>query len=199
MRAATLQRPRAPMGRAEPRAGAPDRRGPVQAVVGLGANLGDAAATLRWALSELAELPLTRVLARSGLYQSQALDCEPGAPPFVNAVACLSTGLNAPQLLAALQQLEQTAGRQRPYRNAPRTLDLDLLLYGEGRIDSASLCVPHPRMSQRAFVLRPLAEIAPQWACAAAAPALAAQVLWRMDETGGGLVQEIKRSGAGSG
>ena len=170
------------MDQAEPRAGARDLRHPVQAFVGLGANLGDAVATLRWALSALAELPLTQVLARSGLYQSEALDCEPGAPPFINAVACLSTGLSAPRLLAVLQQLEQTAGRQRPYRNAPRTLDLDLLLYGEGRIESASLCVPHPRMDQRAFVLRPLAEIAPQWAAAAAAPALASQVLRRMDD-----------------
>jgi 2-amino-4-hydroxy-6-hydroxymethyldihydropteridine diphosphokinase len=162
-------------------------RAAVTAYIGLGANLGDAAATLNWALGALAELPLTQVLVRSGLYQSDAIDCEPGAPPFVNAVAGLSTGLSAPQLLAALQQLEQAAGRQRPYRNAPRTLDLDLLLYGEGRVESASLCVPHPRMGQRAFVLRPLAEIAPQWAAAAAAPDLASQVLRRIDDPASGL------------
>lgn len=175
------------MGQAELLAGALEPRSPVQAFVGLGANLGDAVATLSWAFAALADMPLTQVLARSGLYQSEAIDCEPGAPPFVNAVACLSTGLNAPQLLAALQQLEQAAGRQRPYRNAPRTLDLDLLLYGESRIESASLCVPHPRMDQRAFVLRPLAEIAPQWAAAAAAPALAPQVLRRMNDPATGL------------
>jgi 2-amino-4-hydroxy-6-hydroxymethyldihydropteridine diphosphokinase len=92
----------------------------------------------------------------------------------------LSTHLSAPQLLAGLQQLELAAGRQRPYRNAPRTLDLDLLLYGEGRIESPALCVPHPRMHQRAFVLRPLAEVAPEWSEAADQPCLAAQVLERL-------------------
>jgi 2-amino-4-hydroxy-6-hydroxymethyldihydropteridine diphosphokinase len=162
-------------------------RGPVQAFVGLGANLGDAADTLRWAMAAMAQLPQTQLVARSGLYQSQALDCEPGAPPFVNAVVALRTGLSAPELLAALQQLEQAAGRQRPYRHAPRTLDLDLLLFGEGKIESDSLCVPHPRMRQRAFVLRPLAEIAPQWAEAAAAPDLASQVVCRMDDPQSGL------------
>lgn len=163
------------------------QRGPVKAFVGLGANLGDAATTLRWAINALAQMPQTQLVARSGLYQSQALDCEPGAPPFVNAVAGLSTYLSAPELLAALQQLEQAAGRQRPYRNAPRTLDLDLLLFGEGRIESSSLSVPHPRMRERAFVLRPLAEIAPQWVEAAADPDLAWQVLHRMDDPASGL------------
>jgi 2-amino-4-hydroxy-6-hydroxymethyldihydropteridine diphosphokinase len=146
----------------EPAPGLPALREPVQAYVGLGANLGEAAATLRWAAAALGDLPDTHVLRVSALYRSAPIDCEPGAPPFLNAVAALSTHLSAPQLLAGLQQLELAAGRQRPYRNAPRTLDLDLLLYGEGRIESPALCVPHPRMYQRAFVLRPLAEIAPE-------------------------------------
>ena len=134
----------------------------VSAFVGLGANLGDAPATLAWAVQALAELPLSRVLSVSSLYASAALDCEPGSPDFFNAVVQLQTTLSAPMLLHALWRLELQAGRQRPYRNAPRTLDLDLLLYGEAHIASAQLTVPHPRMHQRAFVLHPLAEIAPE-------------------------------------
>lgn len=160
--------------------GSPALQEPVRAYVGLGANLGEAAATLRWAAAALGDLPQTRLLQVSSLYRSAAIDCEPGAPPFLNAVAAISTGLSAPQLLAGLQQLEQQAGRQRPYRNAPRTLDLDLLLYGDGRIDSSALRVPHPRMAQRAFVLRPLAELAPQWAQAAAQRAVVAQQVERL-------------------
>ena len=88
----------------------------------------------------------------------------PGHAPggdYINAVLEIDTRLPAPILLQHLQQIEQAAGRERPYVNAPRTLDLDLLLYGDGRIDSPQLTVPHPRMWQRAFVLLPLAEIAP--------------------------------------
>ncbi|MEI7783256.1 MAG: 2-amino-4-hydroxy-6-hydroxymethyldihydropteridine diphosphokinase [Betaproteobacteria bacterium] len=165
---------------AEAAAGAQAVREPVRAYVGLGANVGQAAATLRWAAAALADLPGTELLQVSGLYRSDPIDCEPGAPAFLNAVAALSTRLSAPQLLAGLQQLELTAGRQRPYRNAPRTLDLDVLLYGDARIDSPALCVPHPRMGQRAFVLRPLAEIAPEWAQAAGQPAVAAQQVDRI-------------------
>ena len=164
----------------EPAPSLPALREPVRAYVGLGANLGQAAATLCWAAAALGDLPDTQVLRVSALYRSAPIDCEPGAPPFLNAVAALSTHLSAPQLLAGLQQLELAAGRQRPYRNAPRTLDLDLLLYGEGRIESPALCVPHPRMHQRAFVLRPLAEVAPEWSEAADQPLLAAQVLERL-------------------
>ena len=170
----------AAMGEPQAQPGPTAEREPVRAYVGLGANLGDGAATLRSAAAALADLPDTTVLRVSGLYRSAAIDCEPGAPPFFNAVAAISTRLNAPQLLSGLQQLEQAAGRQRPYRHAPRTLDLDLLLYGDGRIESAALCVPHPRMAQRAFVLQPLAELAPEWTQAAAHPALAAQALERL-------------------
>ena len=134
---------------------------PVLAFVGLGANLGNAPATLAWAVQALAALPLTHLVAASSLYQTAPQDCEPDSPDYFNAVAQLHTQLSAPDLLTALQELEHQAGRQRPYRNAPRTLDLDLLLYGEAHIDSAQLTVPHPRMHQRAFVLQPLAEIAP--------------------------------------
>jgi 2-amino-4-hydroxy-6-hydroxymethyldihydropteridine diphosphokinase len=82
-------------------------------------------------------------------------------PEFINAVVQVTTRLGAIELLATLQQLERVAGRERPYPNAPRTLDLDLLLYGSARIDSPHLTLPHPRMAGRAFVLQPLAEIAP--------------------------------------
>ena len=135
-------------------------REPVTAYVALGANLGDAAATVRLALAALDRLPQTRLLSQSSLWRTAPHEAL--GPDFINAVAAVSTDLCAPALLAALQALEQEAGRQRPYPNAPRTLDLDLLLYGEGRISSPALTVPHPRMRERAFVLAPLAEIAPQ-------------------------------------
>lgn len=157
----------------------PHARAPVAAYVGLGANLGDAAATVRWAMAELDRLPATRVAARSRLYRSAPLDA--GGPDFVNAVAALSTRLTAPELLRRLQALEDAAGRQRPYRHAPRTLDLDLLLYGRARIDSARLTLPHPRMLQRAFVLRPLAEIAPECAPESALAATAGQAIEPLD------------------
>jgi len=134
-------------------------REPVPAFVALGANLGDARATVLQAFEDLGQLPLTRLQARSRLYRTAPH--EASGPDFINAVACIETGLTAPELLQALQSLENTAGRQRPYPNAPRTLDLDLLLYGEASIDSPRLTVPHPRMRQRAFVLCPLADVAP--------------------------------------
>ena len=129
------------------------------AYVALGANLGDAAQAVGDALRRLGELDGTRLVRHSALYRTAPIDST--GPDYVNAVAELSTQLTAPELLAQLQRLELEAGRQRPYRNAPRTLDLDLLLYGSARIDSPQLQVPHPRMNQRAFVLLPLAEIAP--------------------------------------
>ncbi len=135
------------------------RRDPVTAWVALGANLGDARATVLQAFEDLAQLPQTRLIARSRLYRTAPH--EASGPDFINAVAGLETGLNAPALLQALQSLENAAGRLRPYPNAPRTLDLDLLLYGEARIDSPRLTVPHPRMRERVFVLQPLAELAP--------------------------------------
>lgn len=147
----------------------------VEVFVGLGANLGDAAGQVRQALAWLDELPGTRVCAASRLWRSAPVQAD--GPDYCNAVARLATTLTAPALLAALQALEARAGRQRPYRNAPRTLDLDLLLYGGGRIDSPWLTVPHPRLAQRAFVLVPLAEVAPQRVPPAALRAVADQQL----------------------
>ena len=148
------------------------------AYIALGANLGEAAAVVASAIDALNRLPDTRLEARSHLYRSAPVDAQ--GPDFINAVAAVSTRLTAPDLLLALQQLEQRAGRERPYRNAPRTLDLDLLLYGDARIDSPSLTVPHPRMMERAFVLIPLAEIAPDLVPAAALAAVAGQRIERL-------------------
>ncbi len=131
--------------------------------VGLGANLGDAVHSVGEALLQLADLPHTQLVAASSLYRSAPLDAE--GPDYVNAVAELRTELEPEPLLAQLQALEQRFGRQRSQRNAPRTLDLDLLLFGDRRIALPALSVPHPRLYQRAFVLAPLAEIAPGLAC----------------------------------
>jgi 2-amino-4-hydroxy-6-hydroxymethyldihydropteridine diphosphokinase len=129
------------------------------AYVAIGANLGDARATVRQAMSDLDALPGTRVRARSSLYRSSPVDA--AGPDFINAVAEIETALAPPQLLRELHRLEGDAGRERPYRNAPRTLDLDLLMHGDAIVDTPALTLPHPRMTQRAFVLLPLAEIAP--------------------------------------
>jgi 2-amino-4-hydroxy-6-hydroxymethyldihydropteridine diphosphokinase len=129
------------------------------AFVGIGANLGDAQANVLDALRRIALLDGTMVTETSGLYRTAPVDA--GGPDYINAVACIDTAFDPHQLLAALQDIEQAHGRERPYRNAPRTLDLDLLLYGDQVIASASLTVPHPRMHERGFVLAPLAEIAP--------------------------------------
>jgi 2-amino-4-hydroxy-6-hydroxymethyldihydropteridine diphosphokinase len=136
------------------------RRDPVTAFIALGANLGDARQAVEDALQALDRLPDTRVSARSRLYCTAPHEAT--GPDFINAVACIETALTAPALLDALQAIENAAGRERPYVNAPRTLDLDILLYGDARIDSARLTVPHPRMQGRAFVLHPLADVAPE-------------------------------------
>jgi 2-amino-4-hydroxy-6-hydroxymethyldihydropteridine diphosphokinase len=134
-------------------------REPVGAFIGLGANLGDRAATVRSAIERLGTLPHTRLVRASSFHETAPQDAS--GPDFINAVAHIETRLDAMELLAQLQAIENDFGRERPYRNAPRTLDLDLLLYGSGRIDSATLIVPHPRMMEREFVLSPLREIAP--------------------------------------
>ena len=138
---------------------------PVTAFVALGANLGQARASVLAAFDALANLPDTRLTGRSRLYRTAPH--EASGPDFINAVARLETRLSAPALLDALQAIENAAGRERPFPNAPRTLDLDLLLYGDARIDSPRLTVPHPRMQGRAFVLRPLADVAPERVAAA--------------------------------
>ncbi len=115
--------------------------------------------TLRSALSCIARLAQTELLATSPFYRSAPVDA--GGPDYTNAVAAISTRLGAHELLDRLQGIEAEHGRERPFVNAPRSLDLDVLLYGEQLINSKRLCVPHPRMHQRAFVLRPLADLAP--------------------------------------
>jgi len=134
-------------------------RDAVTAYVALGANLGDAPATVREAMETIGALPGTQVTQRSSLYRTAPIASS--GPDYVNAVVEVCTTLTAPDLLRELQALELQAGRLRPYRNAPRTLDLDIVLFGSARIFSAALTVPHPRMCGRAFVLMPLAEIAP--------------------------------------
>lgn len=138
----------------------PEQPPTVLAVIGLGANLGDARATLESAFAALTGLPRTTVRAISSIYRSAPIDSS-GAD-YLNAVALLDTWLAAQPLLVELQCIERRHGRERPYRNAPRTLDLDLLLHGEQRIETPSLTLPHPRAHERAFVLLPLAQIAPQ-------------------------------------
>ena len=128
------------------------------AYIGIGANLGDALANVDDALARLAALPSTRLLASSSKYRTAPIDSS--GDDYINAVACIDTALGAQELLTALHGIELAHGRERPYRNAPRTLDLDVLLYGDQVIDTPTLQVPHPRMLERAFVLVPLLEIA---------------------------------------
>lgn len=127
--------------------------------IGLGANLGDARATLAWAVQQLAAQPAVQLQRISSLYRTRPVDA--AGPDYLNAAALLTTSLEPEALLGLLQSLEQQAGRERPYRNAPRTLDLDLLLYGQRVLNTDHLTLPHPRLHQRRFVLEPLAEIAP--------------------------------------
>ena len=131
----------------------------ITAYVALGANLGDAQATIRWAVDAIMGLPSCALGPCSSLYSTAPVDSS--GPDYINAVVEVSTTLCAPDLLAQLHGLEQQAGRVRPYRNSPRTLDLDILLYGSAQVHSRKLTIPHPRMLDRAFVLVPLAEIAP--------------------------------------
>ena len=141
----------------------------VTAYIALGANLGATleanAQAVRDAIQAIRALPHVQVTKQSSLYQTAAMGSLPGAPispDYINAVIEVSCTQPAQWLLEELQKIEQSAGRERPYKNAPRTLDLDILLFGDEKIDTETLTVPHPRMWQRAFVLLPLAEIAPQ-------------------------------------
>ena len=129
------------------------------AFIGIGANLGDARANVVDALARLERQPGCRLVAASSLWRTAPIDS--AGDDYINAVALVDTSLDAHALLAALQAIETAHGRERPYRNAPRTLDLDLLLYGDEIIANPELTVPHPRMHERAFVLAPLLEIAP--------------------------------------
>jgi len=151
----------------------------VAAFIGLGANLGDRGAALQQALVSLAALPATQVRQVSPLYRSAPVDAD--GPDYLNAVAELATGLPPMALLEALQALEAAAGRERLYRNAPRTLDLDILLYGDVSIATPHLTVPHPRMGERAFVLLPLSDIAPGRVTPGQLAAVASQRIERTD------------------
>ena len=131
----------------------------VQVCVAFGANLGEAQATVLQAIQDVGALASTQLVKASSLYASAPLEAT--GPEFVNAVAMYDTDLPPLALLDALQNLEKTAGRERPYLNAPRTLDLDMIFYGDVALDSPRLTLPHPRWQKRAFVLVPLAEISP--------------------------------------
>ena len=155
---------------------------PALAYVGLGANLGERETALRSALAAIGRLPGTCVMRVSPLYGSAPVDA--GGPDYLNAVAELTTTLAPQALLEALQAIERGAGRERPYRNAPRTLDLDILWFGGQVIDSPALTVPHPRMAERAFVLRPLADLAPDRVEAAWLQAVASQDIQRLEGPG---------------
>jgi 2-amino-4-hydroxy-6-hydroxymethyldihydropteridine diphosphokinase len=135
----------------------------VTAYVALGANLGDPVATVRAAFTALKGIPGTRFRAASSLYRTAPVGLH-HQPDFINAVAAIEMDdavLPAPSLLEKLFDIEAAFGRKRTVKNAPRTLDLDLLLFGDESLDLPGLTLPHPRMAERAFVLAPLAEIAP--------------------------------------
>ncbi len=136
---------------------------PVIAHIGLGGNVGDVRATLVAALAAIDGLPGTRVIAQSRFYRTAPVGGI-AQDDFVNAVARIETRLPAPALLEALFAIERAHGRDRhrERRWGPRTLDLDLLLHGDQRIDAEGLTVPHPRIAERAFVLVPLLEVSPE-------------------------------------
>jgi 2-amino-4-hydroxy-6-hydroxymethyldihydropteridine diphosphokinase len=133
------------------------------ALIALGSNLGDRRANITRALVSLAALPLTRFVARSAIIETEPVGT-PGQPRYFNAAARLETRLSARALLDALLEIERSLGRVRAAgeRWGPRVIDLDLLIFGDQRIEEPGLCVPHPRLHERDFVLRPLADIAPE-------------------------------------
>ena len=127
--------------------------------IGIGANLGNPTEHVRLAINQLMQLSEITFVLQSSLYQTAPVDAD--GDDYVNAVVCLQTTLSPEKLMDKLQELENSAGRKRIYRNAPRTLDLDMLLYDDKEIQISGLTLPHPRMTERAFVLVPLLEIAP--------------------------------------
>ena len=148
------------------------------ACVAFGANLGDAVATVQHALRDVAGLPQTQLVKASSLYRSAPYEAD--GPDFINAVALVQTQLSPLALLHALQALELKSGRERPYINAPRTLDLDVIFYGDVTLTTPELTLPHPRWHERAFVLQPLAEVWPERVSAAQLAAVQDQVIHRM-------------------
>jgi 2-amino-4-hydroxy-6-hydroxymethyldihydropteridine diphosphokinase len=157
------------------------RTAAAEAFVGLGANLENPLQQVRQAISELDAIEHTRVLVASSLYRSAPVGYA-DQPDFINAVAKVQTRLSPHELLDALHVIENRHGRRRSVRNAPRTLDLDLLLYGMLVVDEDGLTLPHPRMHERAFVLLPLAEIAPEALLPGHAPV--SQLLAQVDRSG---------------
>jgi 2-amino-4-hydroxy-6-hydroxymethyldihydropteridine diphosphokinase len=149
---------------------------PVLAYIGLGANLGDPRKAVTQAIQAIAALPGLQLTRQSALYGSAPVDA--GGNDYVNAVVEVQTSLAPHALLTQLQSIESAAGRARPHRNAPRTLDLDILLYAQRILNDEVLVIPHPRMAQRAFVLRPLAEIAPHLVASEQLLAVADQAVW---------------------
>ncbi len=129
------------------------------AYIGIGSNLGNALQNTQQAIDLLRKIPQTLMDASSSMYRTAPVDAS--GDDFINAVVRLKTELNSFRLLQELWRIETFFGRKRPYKNAPRTLDLDLLLYDADIILTEQLSVPHPRMTERAFVLVPLQEIAP--------------------------------------
>jgi len=130
------------------------------AYVGIGSNLDEPERQVEQALLELERVPHSRVVKRSSLYKSAPVGFA-DQPDFINAVAQLETGVSADRLLSELQEIESRHGRQRSFANAPRSLDLDLLMFGNSELRTKNLTLPHPRMHERAFVLKPLVEISP--------------------------------------
>ena len=163
----------------------------VLAYVALGSNLGHPRRRLARALYALSRLPRSRLIAASGNYRSAPVDAPGPQPDYVNAVAAVATGLNPGAMLRQLHAIERRLGRRRAPgqpRNAPRVLDLDLLLYGSVRAERRDLVLPHPRMHERAFVLRPLLDIAPS----ARIPGLGAARFW-LPRTRGQRIARTRR------
>ena len=151
---------------------------PVMACVALGANLGDAVATVQQALRDVAGLPDTQLIQASSLYRSAPYEAQ--GPDFINAVVLVQTLLSPVALLHALQALELQSGRERPFKNAPRTLDLDIIFYGDVNLATSELTLPHPRWHERAFVLHPLAEVWPERVSATQLAAVHDQAIQRL-------------------
>jgi 2-amino-4-hydroxy-6-hydroxymethyldihydropteridine diphosphokinase len=131
------------------------------AAIALGSNLGDSLATVQAAVQVLASTANITVLSQSNWYQTVAIG--PNQPDYVNGCVLVQTGRSPQELLTFLLEIEQQFGRERLERWGPRTLDLDLLLYGSAILKTPDLTLPHPRMAERAFVLVPLAELLPHW------------------------------------
>jgi 2-amino-4-hydroxy-6-hydroxymethyldihydropteridine diphosphokinase len=148
------------------------------ACVALGANLGDAVATVRQSLIDVAVLTQTQLVKASSLYRTAPFEAQ--GPDFINAVVLVQTQLSPLELLHALQALELQSGRERPYVNAPRTLDLDVIFYGDVVLETPELTLPHPRWQARAFVLLPLAEVWPERVSAAQLAAVQDQAIERL-------------------